>query len=333
VLLTCGLAGALGYDEYRLAHVRHEQAVAQSFAQRQADEEKIVQAKSKELAERNEAYKAESAALRKQLADMKAGKPAAVVPDTAGAPGTAKDGAAETAGDGKAKPGFGKALAQMMQDPSMKKMVQQQQAMVLRTMYGELPKQLGLDQQHSDQLMELLSQRQTELMDKSFAAMNGSPDKAALAKATSDITAQYDDQLKALLGDSYPQFQAYEKTIPDRTELNQLQTQLSGLGMPLTDDQRAGLLAIMTEERSKSPPSPFTQNGQNVAAQMDMLSNDGAMHDFFARQEDLYQRVLARAGGVLSPEQVTSFANLQKQMLQMQQAGLNMSRQMFNTQK
>jgi hypothetical protein len=334
VLLTCGLAAGLGFDEYRLANVRHEQAAAQAAVEKQKKELAANEAKSAELKERNDAYKTESETLRKRLAEMKAGKAAPIV---AGAPGSdtakadGKDGA-----DGKSekgKGGFGNALAQMMKDPAMKKMIMQQQGMAMRMMYGELPKQLGLDSQQSDQLMNLLTQRQMELTDKTLGAVDGSADKSAISQQTADIRAQYDQQLKALLGDSYPQLQAYEKTVGDRAEMAQFQQQFSTLGQPLSDDQRNGLLQIMMEERAGMPASPLAQSNPDVAGQISALNDDGVVHDFLAQQEALAERVLARAGTVLSPEQLTTLANLQKQMLQMQESGMNINRQMFKPQK
>lgn len=336
VLFTCGLAAGLGFDEYRLNHARHEQATTQALVEQQKKEHAEAQAKAAQLAERNEAFKAESETLRKQLADIKAGKAAPVLADASDAAKGEGEGAkegkpGETGKDARGK--MGNAFAQMMSDPAMKKMIVQQQGMAMRMMYGELPKQLGLDTTQSEQLMELLTQRQQALTDKSLTALGGDADNGALGKQTADIRAQYDQQLQALLGDNYPQFQAYEKTAGDRAILGMYQQQFTSMGQPLTDDQRTGLLQIMSDERATMPPSPLAQSNPDVAGQLKALGDDGVVHDFFAQQEDLDRRILARAGSVLSPEQVTVFANIQKQMMQMQEAGMNMTRQMFKPSK
>ena len=85
----------------------------------------------------------------------------------------------------------------------------------------------------------------------------------------------------------------------------------------------------MTQERANMPANPWSPDQANVRAQMDTLNNDEAMHTLLAAQENFNRRVQARASEVLTPEQVTSFGDIQNRMMQMQQMGIKMGRSMF----
>ena len=53
------------------------------------------------------------------------------------------------------------------------------------------------------------------------------------------------------------------------------------------------------------------------------------MEEYFSQQELVNQRVLERAGQLLTPEQLRELEPMLKNQLQMQRAGMKMARQMF----
>jgi hypothetical protein len=290
---------------------------------RAAAKEQVLQAEQAEVTharESSEVFRSESEALRKQIA----GGPAA----PASATGAKDKNPAE---------GWGKAMSKMMSDPAMKKVMRQQQSMAAHMMYADLIKQLGLSAADGDKLMELLADRQMAMSEKGMSMMNGETDPAKLAadgKAANDSRADYDAKIKAMLGDDgFGQFQQYESSVGDRMIMQQYQQQFSAAGQPLEDSQREALLQIMSDERTKSPPSPFDPASRDVAGQIGALQSDQAMHDLLASQDDLNRRVLERAGQVLNPDQVTAFQKIQQQMSEMQQAGMKMARTMFQPSK
>ena len=57
------------------------------------------------------------------------------------------------------------------------------------------------------------------------------------------------------------------------------------------------------------------------------------MDQLIQKQQDMNRRVLERARGVLSPDQVLALEKAQKQWMDMQQMGLKMSKQMFTDDK
>ncbi len=217
----------------------------------------------------------------------------------------------------------------MFTDPSMKKVMRQQQSMAIRMMYGDLIKQLNLSPENADALMELLGDRQMDMTTKGLAMMGGKPGDND-GKAINDVRADYDAKLKAMLGDDgLAQVQTYEKSIGDRMVMQQYQQLFASSNQPLDDNQRADLLQIMIDERAKSPPTAFDTGNKDVSAQIKALQSDQAIHDYMAAQGDLNQRVYERAAQVLSPDQLAQFQKYQQQLSDMQSAQIKMSRSMM----
>ena len=57
------------------------------------------------------------------------------------------------------------------------------------------------------------------------------------------------------------------------------------------------------------------------------------MNAFLKTQEDFNRRVLERARTVLSPDQMLAFEAAQKQQIEMQRMGVQMSRELFKGKK
>jgi hypothetical protein len=137
----------------------------------------------------------------------------------------------------------------------------------------------------------------------------------------------YDEQLKALLGeDGFKKLGEYDQSIGERVALEQIQRQLSASGTALEPAQQKGLLEIMTEERKRSKV-PSSANDPVAATKM--MQDEGAAEKWLAAQEDTNRRVLDRARSVLSADQFNAFETAQKQFLDMQKMGVQMSRQFF----
>ena len=256
----------------------------------------------------------------KQL--MNGAAPDGAKPTNAGA--TANDGEKGDAGGG-----FMKGLAKMFTDPKMKGAMRAQQSTMVSMMYGDFAKELGLAPDVARQVLALIGDRQADMAEKGMAALGKDPkDMAQVGKDTESLKSTYDDQIKAILGeDGFKKFQQYEKTIGERAVLDQIQRQLSASGNPIDPAQTKGLLTIMTEERAKTPNA--LGPGGDTGAQMKLMQNDQAIDAWMKSQEDFNNRVLARARTVLTPDQMLSFEAAQKQQLEMQKMGVQMSKEMF----
>jgi hypothetical protein len=315
-VVIVGLCVAVALETRTILDLNHRLKAAEAKI---AESAKLANMNQDELVttrEHNQALRQESEALRVRL-----GEGAAATPSPAKSED--KDGSK-----------FGEAMSKMFKDPSMKKVMRGQQAMMLRTMYGDLIKQLGLSPDAADKFMDMMADRQMAMTEKGMAMMGGKMDAKQIAENSSDATASYDGKLQSLLGaDGYSQFKDYEKTVGERAAMQQYQQFFTSSGVALDDSQSAQLLQIMIDERAKSPASPLSQNNGNPAAQMQALQSDQALHDFLAAQGDFNLRVYNRAGDVLTPDQLTAFQKIQQQMTDMQQMGIKMGQAMFKQQQ
>ena len=155
------------------------------------------------------------------------------------------------------------------------------------------------------------------LMDSSAKMLSGGVVDMKAATAT---TAATDDALKDLLGsDRYELYQDFEKTLADRVQVQQLNQQLAGEGVPLEASQSKALIKIMSEEREGLPNSG---SGNGTSVDID---------DFSRKLDEMNQRVYDRANTVLTPRQLSAFAIYQKNMATAQAASLKVSQEMLKS--
>ena len=249
------------------------------------------------------------------------------------APGKAAE--AGTDGDADAKKGgegFGKMVQKMFTDPKMKGVMRTQQMMVVKMMYSDLAKELGLGPDQANQVMELLGDRQMAMASKGMKMFGGDSGEAASAEEVGrDAEAsnkEYDAQLENILGkDGMAKLKEYERSAGDRMQIQQYQQAFGANGTPLDQTQSQGLLGIMKEERAKLPPSPFDPASKDVAGAMKAMQSEETVNALINSQQELNARVLTRSRTVLSPDQMVQFEQIQKQQMDLQKMGMEMGRQ------
>lgn len=332
ILAALVCAAVLIAEEQRIGGLRQSLAQLQKDTTAAQEQMNRDAAELKKLRERSTALASESEQLRAHLTEAKAAAPDA----TAGGAGVTADGAGAKKDDPQA--GWMKGMAKMFRDPEMKKVMRTQQSMGIRMMYGDLGKELGLSTAEADQLLELIADRQMAASEKAMASMDGAEkDPAKLDQAGKDaqqVVTDYEAKLKALLGlEKMAQLNDYERTLGDRMAMQQYTGSFSAAGQPLDDPQRAGLLQIMKEERLKVPAGPLDPGSKDVAASMKAMQNGDALEKSLETQRQLQQRVYARAHTVLTPDQMSAFAEAQKAQLQMQEMGIKMGRALLGGDK
>ena len=226
--------------------------------------------------------------------------------------------------------GMGEMFEKMMSDPAMKEMLRSQQKTMMKTMYGSLFKELNLPAEQQKKLTDLLLDGQmssVENMGDLFKSDGDARTNAINAVAEKQKAAQA--QIKALLGDEkYAQYEDYQKTLSDRTVLNQFQQQSAGTETALRDEQMQRLIALIKEERTRIPPI-IDDDPARTAENLQKVFNNELVDKQMQWQEDLNKRVLARAGGLLTPEQLKEYAEFQESQYNMMKLGMKMAREMF----
>jgi hypothetical protein len=321
LLVSIGLGAFAIYEYQQAEHYRALVAQMDKDAAGAREESDTHSAEIRKLKDQSHSQKVAIEQLETRNKELVSGAPPeGAKPANAGATGAEK---------GDAEGGFMKGLAKMFTDPKMKGALRAQQATMVNMMYADLARELGLAPDVARQVLDLLGARQADLAEKGMAAMSKNPkDMSEVGKETQATKTAYDEQLKAILGDGgFKKFENYEKTIGERATLDQIQRQLSASGNAIDATQTKGLLTIMSEERARTP-NAFGPGG-DTGAQMKLMQNDQAVDGWMKSQEDFNNRVLARARTVLTPDQMLGFEAAQKQQLDMQKMGIQMSKEMF----
>ncbi len=221
--------------------------------------------------------------------------------------------------------GFGSMIANMLKDPEMRKAMEAQQRQMLKTMYGALYKDLKMTPEQTEQFNDIMLAQQMKAVESAGdwkPLDNEQSDTVKKIKASQEETNQ---KLKELLGDDgFKTYNDYSTTLPDRMALDQFKNQFSDAS--LSDQQQQQLLAIMTEERKNSGLKDMSKP-ENLA----QLTSDDTLNKFMEQQQAINDHVLARAGDVLTPQQLQSFGTFQTNMLAMQQVGMKMAQKMWGS--
>ena len=248
------------------------------------------------------------------------------------------DGSAQAAAPGAKEGGGAKwmqGIAKMFTDPEMRKTMRSQQMLGIRMMYGDLAKELALSAQESEQLLEVLADRQMDMSAAGMKALDpNNPDSEAEKQRLAENTKRYDDQIKAMLGDDkYAQLKTYEGSMGDRFMLQQFEGQFGAAGAPLESNQKQQLLTLMREERVKTPPDSNLANTSNPAQQMEALKDPEKIDRYVNSQQEFQKRVLERSRQILNADQVAAFEKVQQQQLEFMRMQMKMSRQMLGLDK
>lgn len=236
-----------------------------------------------------------------------------------------------TEGPRRGDRGFNQVM-QVLDNPDYQTLMNLTQKGMLDGRYAALFKQLKLTPQQLEQFKEYLVEKQTAVMDVLAAARAQGLDMRAdgeairtMMKATQD---ELDANIRTALGDTaYEAYQDYERTLPTRNVISQLDSRLSYTSTPLTESQSREMVRILTEtgEAGRVPtirtatPAVSIAGGPGVNVQMGsalaIASGGGVM---------ITDATVARSQSVLSTDQVTALQEIQQE----QQAALQLGRTM-----
>jgi cell division protein FtsB len=237
----------------------------------------------------------------------------------------------ESAKPAKDKNPFGDFFAKLMEDPETKKMIRDQQRVMLDQMYGPLVKKLNLTPEEADQFKDLIADNMMKATEKAGSLFGGdsATNRTERLKGLAEEQKAFEEQVRGFLGETrYAQYQDYQQTVSERTQLNQFQQQYGGGENALSEQQTERLLAIMKEEKQSVAATAGQASpgaGQDAANLEAMFSSD-ATEKLMQTQESINQRVYERAREVLSENQLASFGRFQTNQLQMTRMGMNMAR-------
>ena len=195
-----------------------------------------------------------------------------------------------------------------MQSAAGQKFARTQMRDYNKRLYADVGRELNLSADQADRLIELMANPQGRF------GGEGRPmpmDRASAQQALKEIVEQNRKEVAAIIGDGkMAQWADYQKSLPQRAQVDQIRQQLDSAGLPLSADQRTELVTAMVEE-SKSNPRPPLASGM-------------ALEDLQKQQSDwqeAYDKSVAeRAKQVLSSEQYDRYHQYQEWMADMRRS-------------
>jgi hypothetical protein len=150
------------------------------------------------------------------------------------------------------------AVKEQLKDPNMQKNLLAQIHVTIGREYPDLAVELGLSESEAERLFDLLADdRLARTMEGSvLGGPNG--DIEEMRRIQQDFDRKREESIRAQLGDRYPQWQAYQQTLPARQQITAMSTQLALAEMPLTATQRQALTAAVIAEWQRHPEEEYS---------------------------------------------------------------------------
>ena len=177
-----------------------------------------------------------------------------------------------------------------------------------KRMYAGLGEKLGLGQEDTNKLINMLTDQQME----SFGRMRdqGNADPAERGRQMEEARRESQAEIDNFLGASKAAaLRDYQESIPARQELEQLARQLEGSDATLSDEQQKRMLAALVEERKRVPMPQFS----------DSTTQEEYSKAYAEWQADYNERVNSQAHSILNSEQMTAYSEYQQWQKEMQQ--------------
>jgi hypothetical protein len=168
--------------------------------------------------------------------------------------------------------------------------------------YAALIGKLNLTPEQAEQFKNLIALKMQSASDAANALVPADPaarpNLPLIRQTVANIETNAAAQIQAQFGDAAAtQYKQYQQTFPQRNTIDQLSSVLKAGQTPLTDDQAAQMVDILTQT---APPMPRGGVGTILSGGMNYHSR-------------ITPQALSAAAGVLSPEQLAALQQIQKQ--------------------
>jgi hypothetical protein len=226
------------------------------------------------------------------------------------------------------------AMAKMMKDPAMREVMKSQMRSQVDFMYRDLFDLLGLDAGKQEQLTKLLVDRAGAGMDLGFSMMGGEKisdeERKKKTEAMAAATAESDQALKELLGDDYAKYDSFEKSQPERQQLNSLNGLLKDKGIGLSEEAESKLMDTMFKERTSFKYDVDLSDQRTMDPGKFTAEN---LSRFQEQQAVLRGQILSKVEPILTPDQLEVFRKSQEQQAAMEKMGMEMAQKMMGGKK
>jgi hypothetical protein len=223
------------------------------------------------------------------------------------------------------------AFMRMMEDPDYQILINLSQKGMLDGRYAALFKQLSLTPAQLEQFKELLVEKQSALMDVLAAAraqgLDPRTDRDAVRQLIATTQAEIDGNIRAAVGETaFAEYQEYERTLPYRGVVGQLEQRLSYTAAPLTTDQNRQMIDILAEtgRTGRNNPPQAAAAGIRLGGPLAHAGSMGSANSltvFAGGGVMITDATVNRAQSVLSPVQLSALQEVQQEQQAAAQLG------------
>ena len=217
-------------------------------------------------------------------------------------------------------------------DPEMRKAIRGQQKMAMTMIYKDFANRLKLAPEAAEKLHELHAEHVMENIDRITEALRGGKTDAEVNQIFASQDAALLEKAQALLGaESVGQYQEYTRNLGSLLTAEQFKGQLTGEKAE-RDEKSRQLYELMLAETQQTLanaglPSDFQTvpnlNFRNIASEAQAEKN-------LMLLDGIYERVSARAGSFLSPEEIGKLAEFRAQAINNNRVALTMNRKLMS---
>lgn len=252
----------------------------------------------------------------------------AINPETHENPETGKTG--KDADKAPAQNAMAEGMMKMMQDPKMRDAMKAQARMGVTMVYRDLFDLLSLEEPKRSQFEALINEKATIGMELGFELMAGGKTPEERDKLMKEITAktkEAEQKIRDLLTpEEYGKLERYEKSTPERMQLDSLRGMLSSTTAPLDEATETRLMDVMYQEREKAAFVSEFADQQNTDLTRFTPEN---LARFATDSTAVNEKIAERASEILSPGQMEVFRKSQEQQAAMVKMHIEMAAKIF----
>ncbi len=334
IVVLLGLVLGLGFlyvRENQRAERWHSSVIARSnevASVRQALQQ--AQRADESSSARFAALQERESALREEVAALQAAQTAALDRAAAAAATPAAADTAPAAESEQPAQSYMRSLAQLMDAPEMKQLLEEQMRGMFAPVYQSLLDELKLSPEDREAFTQLLTERIMTQIGPALALQQGGLDPAKAEQLKEEMKRereQVNTMIKEMLGDEgFERYADYERTEQDRIVVTQFARELGPGATALNAQSSDALIEIMSEERATAARGSDYQKPDGLTP--DDL-NEQVVEKMLRQERAIGERVRARAGACLTPQQLSAFNDFQDRQTRMREIQLRMALQMF----
>jgi hypothetical protein len=206
---------------------------------------------------------------------------------------------------------------QMLSTPEGKEMLKAQLRAILPMQFPDIGKELGLTPAETEKLLDMLVNHQMSITGDALSMLgnNGQQDAAAMQETRRKVQEQQRSnqaELASFLGDKMPRYEEYQRTLPLRQQVTQLQGSLGTGNNALSDAQSKQLIAALAAEQTQIQ---LDRRNAPRLPQQGPPNPQAAIEQQLERAAEDNRRMVSAARSHLNPQQLDTY----RQMLEQQQ--------------